>query len=72
MDGGTSVGNVCKAFAYHGYNGIERETVDAIKIPGCRESRDHLRREPSRFALLSHYNTNRGCDGVEGYANACN
>jgi hypothetical protein len=31
MEGGSSVGNPCKAFAYHGYNGIERETVDAIK-----------------------------------------
>lgn len=31
MEGGISVGNPCEAFAYHGYNGIERETVDAIK-----------------------------------------
>jgi hypothetical protein len=31
MDGGMSVGDPCEAFAYHGYNGIERETVDAIK-----------------------------------------
>ena len=31
MDGGISVGHPCEAFAYHGYNGIERETVDAIK-----------------------------------------
>jgi hypothetical protein len=31
MEGGTSVGDVCEAFAHHGYNGIERETVDAIK-----------------------------------------
>jgi hypothetical protein len=31
MDGGISVGDPCEPFAYHGYNGIERETVDAIK-----------------------------------------
>jgi hypothetical protein len=31
MEGGISVGNECEAFAHHGYNGIERETVDAIK-----------------------------------------
>ncbi len=31
MDGGTSVGDPCEAFAHHGYYGIERETVDAIK-----------------------------------------
>lgn len=31
MEGGISVGDSCEAFAYHGYNGIERETVDAIK-----------------------------------------
>lgn len=31
MEGGISVGDPCEAFAYHGYNGIERETVDAIK-----------------------------------------
>jgi len=31
MDGGISVGHPCEAFAYHGYNGIERETIDAIK-----------------------------------------
>ena len=31
MTGGKSVGNDCEAFAYHGYNGIERETIDAIK-----------------------------------------
>lgn len=31
MEGGTSVGDPCEAFAYHGYNGIERETIDAIK-----------------------------------------
>ena len=30
-EGGISVGNPCEAFAYHGYNGIERETIDAIK-----------------------------------------
>jgi hypothetical protein len=31
MDGGKSTGNDCEAFAYHGYNGIERETVEKIK-----------------------------------------
>ena len=31
MEGGISVGDLCEAFAYHGYNGIERETIDAIK-----------------------------------------
>jgi hypothetical protein len=31
MEGGISVGNPCEAFAYHGYNGIERETAEAIK-----------------------------------------
>jgi hypothetical protein len=31
MDGGRSVGPPCEARAYHGYNGIERETVAAIK-----------------------------------------
>ena len=31
MDGGKSTGDDCEAFAYHGYNGIEAETVDKIK-----------------------------------------
>lgn len=31
MDGGISVGDPCEAYAYHGYNGIEKETVAAIK-----------------------------------------
>ena len=31
MDGGISVGNLCGPFAHHGYNGIERETINAIK-----------------------------------------
>lgn len=31
MEGGISVGDPCEAFAHHGFNGIERETVDAIK-----------------------------------------
>jgi len=31
MEGGISVGDPCEAYAYHGYNGIERETVAAIK-----------------------------------------
>jgi len=31
MDGGKSVDTDCEAFAHHGYNGIERETVEKIK-----------------------------------------
>ena len=31
MDGGKSTGDDCEAFAHHGYNGIERETVEKIK-----------------------------------------
>ncbi len=31
MDGGKSTGDDCEAYAFHGYNGIERETVDKIK-----------------------------------------
>jgi len=31
MEGGTSRGEPCEAFAYHGYNGIEEATVIAIK-----------------------------------------
>lgn len=31
VDGGRSVGDDCEAWAYHGYNGIEKETVDKIK-----------------------------------------
>ena len=31
MTGGKSADTDCEAFAYHGYNGIERETVDKIK-----------------------------------------
>lgn len=31
MQGGTSIGEDCEARAHHGYNGIERETVDRIK-----------------------------------------
>ncbi|MDH4134011.1 MAG: hypothetical protein OEV31_04425 [Gammaproteobacteria bacterium] len=31
MDGGTSTGDVCEPFAHHGYNGIEKETITAIK-----------------------------------------
>ena len=31
MNGGTSTGDDCQAYAYHGYNGIEKETVDRIK-----------------------------------------
>jgi hypothetical protein len=31
VEGGTSVGDPCEAFAYHGYDGIENETIQAIK-----------------------------------------
>jgi len=31
MEGGVSTGERCEARSYHGFNGIERETVDAIK-----------------------------------------
>jgi hypothetical protein len=31
MDGGKSTGDDCEAYAYHGYNGIEKDTVDRIK-----------------------------------------
>jgi hypothetical protein len=31
MTGGKSTGDECEAFAHHGYNGIEAETVDKIK-----------------------------------------
>jgi hypothetical protein len=31
VEGGKSTGDDCEARAYHGYNGIERETVDKIK-----------------------------------------
>jgi hypothetical protein len=31
MDGGKTVGDDCEPWAYHGYNGIEKETVDKIK-----------------------------------------
>jgi hypothetical protein len=31
MEGGISVGDPCEPFAHHGYDGIERKTVDAIK-----------------------------------------
>lgn len=31
MEGGVSEGDPCEAFAHHGYRGIERETMDAIK-----------------------------------------
>ena len=31
MEGGVSKGDECQPFAYHGFNGIEKETVDAIK-----------------------------------------
>jgi hypothetical protein len=31
MEGGTSVGDDCEAYAHHGYNGVEKATVDRIK-----------------------------------------
>lgn len=31
MDGGKAVGDDCEAWSHHGYNGIEKETVDKIK-----------------------------------------
>jgi hypothetical protein len=31
MTGGTSTGDDCEAFSHHGYNGIEKATVDRIK-----------------------------------------
>lgn len=31
MNGGTTTGDECQAFSYHGFNGIESETVDQIK-----------------------------------------
>jgi hypothetical protein len=31
MEGGISVGDPCEPQAHHGYNGIEKETIDAIK-----------------------------------------
>jgi hypothetical protein len=31
MNGGTSTGDDCEAYAHHGYNGIEKDTVDRIK-----------------------------------------
>jgi hypothetical protein len=31
MDGGKSTGDECEAWAHHGYNGIEKETVDRMK-----------------------------------------
>src|SRR5215475_4473189 len=31
VEGGKSTGDDCEAYAYHGYNGIERETIDKIK-----------------------------------------
>ena len=31
MEGGISVGDPCEARGYHGFNGIERETIEAIK-----------------------------------------
>lgn len=31
MEGGITEGNPCEGFGYHGFNGIEKETVDKIK-----------------------------------------
>ena len=30
MEGGVSVGRPCEAYAHHGFNGIEKATVDRI------------------------------------------
>jgi hypothetical protein len=32
MEDGQSKGDPCEPFAYHGYNGIEKETIEAIKV----------------------------------------
>lgn len=37
MEGGQSVGDDCGAWAHHGYNGVEAETVDRIKAWIFRE-----------------------------------
>lgn len=31
MKGGISVGDFCEPFSHHGFNGVERETIEAIK-----------------------------------------
>lgn len=31
MEGGSSTGDSCQAFSYHGFNGIEQQTIDLIK-----------------------------------------
>jgi hypothetical protein len=31
MEGGISTGEYCEAFSHHGYNGIERATIEAVK-----------------------------------------
>lgn len=31
VEGGISTGEYCEAFSHHGYNGVERETIDKIK-----------------------------------------
>jgi len=31
MEGGSSTGDSCQAFSYHGFNGIEQQTIDKIK-----------------------------------------
>jgi hypothetical protein len=31
MEGGSSTGDSCQAFSYHGFNGIEQQTIDQIK-----------------------------------------
>lgn len=31
MEGGISVGDLCEPLAHHGFNGIESETIAAIK-----------------------------------------
>ena len=31
MEGGSSTGDACQAFSYHGFHGIEQQTIDQIK-----------------------------------------
>jgi hypothetical protein len=31
MEGGSSTGDACQAFSFHGFYGIEQQTIDQIK-----------------------------------------
>jgi hypothetical protein len=31
MEGGSSTGDACQAFSYHGFHDIEQQTIDQIK-----------------------------------------